>query len=1218
MAAASLQTRVFYGLQTDIVGNAHYITDTEILYPVGNVLAVHNFAQRDQKLIRLPDKHRINVICVSPNKRYVALSEVGEKPAISIYDIASLKRRKLLGIPFEATGVTRFSCMAFTHDSKNLAAITGEPEQTMLFYNWEKGKVESTYKVAIPQNPLAIAEMIACNPAESAVMAFGGSYIFKFLTIAETVWRSYGFAKADNLLICSMAWLNADRLLAGTKDGRVLYLENGDLKNIYQISETVSMNLKIREEYVMPADQSSQVTPELRDNAWEQHVRCLLAFPRGFVYALGVGTIVLFEKEGKHKYTKRNIYCVPVQAWSQKDAPDLYRINTINVNISYDHLIITSGWSQLFHVTLWGPDLNMDPEPQQLNIMGQPLHHGPIGDLSVCAWKSVFMTFGEYDRSVRLWDFETESLIMLKQYAEEICGIAMHPMGLFCLIGFSDKLRFMTILIDDLLPMHEFAIRSCRTVCFSHGGHMFAAVNGNVVQVYTTIGFYNPFILKGHTGKVKALLWSQMDLKMLSMGTEGAIYEWDMATGTRSGEIILKGLNLRDLVLSSDMSYTYCIAHDDRIREIRYNAVLRDFKLVGKEMHHMIMGKDDLSIFVTCPGGVILSLKTPLQSTIESIDFHLHSVDVMKIALSHNENYLISVARDGSLCVWKLYYAEGKVVKIGRELPYTDEVLIGKEDLQDKINTIKGLTVRIRELETEHAYKLRQIDVLHGDKLRDVHRGYCEAIKELRDRIEKLQEDHINEINNINVEIVKMKNAHEQATQRMENSYEAKLITEYDRYQAFEEHTNAMRQDYERQLANLEKRDAEELQSVVTKYEALVHEKKLQLEETSDEMAHKEQVHGHLVAQIEDDADREILEIRTNYESLLQEERQSNLKLKGEAGVMRNRFMAGQKDVEDLRRQVSRVQTEYAQFHKNIQDLEKQLVEMKKEIDERDATILDKEQQVYDTLRANQELEKYKFVLTHKVQELEGQIEPRNREIQQLNEEIRNTGIELKSYHETEASLKLELRETREKLRAARQEVDSEVHKSRRCQRLVRRIRTDILDTAVQEEPSALRTAVTSLYHKYSAAEQFLRSRKADVDAECEFKKQRELLERTVASLQRQVSKDTSVGEKDLERMTEESSVLIVELNALREQLKEAREYISRMESMLGLTRMDARSAEAKEAMQQAYQGYEKVREKYTAQMREYQQIILALKEDVTRLLSRLSSEEVKGRKRSL
>jgi len=67
--AVSLQTRVFYGLKTDIANNAHYITDAEVLYPVGNALAIHNIFQRQQKLIRLPERYYdANGICVSPNK----------------------------------------------------------------------------------------------------------------------------------------------------------------------------------------------------------------------------------------------------------------------------------------------------------------------------------------------------------------------------------------------------------------------------------------------------------------------------------------------------------------------------------------------------------------------------------------------------------------------------------------------------------------------------------------------------------------------------------------------------------------------------------------------------------------------------------------------------------------------------------------------------------------------------------------------------------------------------------------------------------------------------------------------------------------------------------------------------------------------------------------------------------------------------------------------
>jgi hypothetical protein len=43
--------------------------------------------------------------------------------------------------------------------------------------------------------------------------------------------------------------------------------------------------------------------------------------------------------------------------------------------------------------------------------------------------------------------------------------------------------------------------------------------------------------------------------------------------------------------------------------------------------------------------------------------------------------------------------------------------------------------------------------------------------------------------------------------------------------------------------------------------------------------------------QIEDDADREIVELKTGYEKLLHEERETNLRLRGETGVMKKKFI---------------------------------------------------------------------------------------------------------------------------------------------------------------------------------------------------------------------------------------------------------------------------------------------------------------------------------------
>ncbi|XP_035724749.1 cilia- and flagella-associated protein 57-like [Vespa mandarinia] len=1208
--AISLQCKVIYGLKTDIIGNAHYITDTEILYPVGNALSIHNISQQQQKLIHLPAKLQINIICVAPNKKYAALCETGEKPTISIYDLHSLKRRKSLGIPYEAHNAIKFNCIDFTFDNKYLAAVTGEPDQAMLFYNWERGKVESSLKVGNPQDASAIVNIISCNPSDIGVMAIGGPHVFKFLTLSDTVWRSYGFSKAENILICSMTWLNSDRLLAGTKDGRILYMENGDLKNIYQMSETMSMHLKIHEEYIVHTAASPLALEDKDNDRWEHDILSLISFPKGFAYALGPGTIIVFEKEGPHKYVKRNVYLVPSQV-AKTDTSDLYKVNTINININFDRLLVTTGWSQLFYITLWGPDLNMDPEPKEMNIMGQSLHYGPISDLSMCAWKPIFMTCGEIDRSIRIWNFETVSLIMLKQYEEDICSIALHPMGLFCLVGFVDKLRFMSILIDDLLPIYEFSIRNCKTVVFCHSGHLFAAVNGNVIQLYTTIGFYNRFLLKGHIARVKGLIWSQTDTKLISMGEEGAIYEWDINTGQRTAEIILKNIILYDIAIAADESFLYCIANDNRIRKIKNDTVVSEFTLMDKAIDHMVMGKNDTFLFLTCLGGIILSLKCPLQLSVEFIDFHIHSSDITKIALSYNEQYLVSTDKDGSLCIWKLYYADGKVITVDKGLIFTNEVLIGKTDLEEKIQMISDLTIRMRELETEHAYRIKQMEGQHNDKMREVHQGYCAAIQELKDKMDKSQEDHTNELNDINVEIIKMKGIHEEAMEQMEISYDAKLIVEYDKYQALEEKNNIMRQHYEKRLLDLEKHSGDILQQTIIKYEGLVHEKKVQLDETQEEMEHQARTQELLMAQIEDDADREIIDIRTNYENVLYEESQMNLRLKGEAGVLRNKYMAGQRDIEELKRQVQRVQGEYGQFQKTILELEKDVSDLKKEINERDITIQEKEKHMYELKRTNQELEKFKFVLNYKIQELKNQIEPRDQEIRDLKEKIHDMETELVNLHKTNVSLELQLHELKEKLATARREIYIEVQRNKRCQRLLRNVQVDLLDAAgLIQEPHALKIAVTNLYHKYSSDDEFLRSRKADLEAECDFIKQRDHLERTVASLKKHAFR-TSSGNKDLDKAILDNVTLITELNALREELKLAYKHIVDMESLLGLTKGDIKPMEARKKLEEACHGYEQLQAEYKVEMQDCQSLIVALKDDIKRLLNKLPCQEI-------
>jgi hypothetical protein len=55
-------------------------------------------------------------------------------------------------------------------------------------------------------------------------------------------------------------------------------------------------------------------------------------------------------------------------------------------------------------------------------------------------------------------------LEIYREFSEEAYSVALHPSGLYVLVGFSDKLRLMNILIDDIKQFKEFTIRGCREV----------------------------------------------------------------------------------------------------------------------------------------------------------------------------------------------------------------------------------------------------------------------------------------------------------------------------------------------------------------------------------------------------------------------------------------------------------------------------------------------------------------------------------------------------------------------------------------------------------------------------------------------------------------------------------------------------------------------------------------------------------------------------------
>jgi hypothetical protein len=89
---------------------------------------------------------------------------------------------------------------------------------------------------------------VACNPTDSSVLVIVGPQLFRLLSASEKTWRQYGWSKAELLNITSVAWLSFDSVIAGTSNGNLLLVENGELKAIYTAMDLTDINMKLHEE----------------------------------------------------------------------------------------------------------------------------------------------------------------------------------------------------------------------------------------------------------------------------------------------------------------------------------------------------------------------------------------------------------------------------------------------------------------------------------------------------------------------------------------------------------------------------------------------------------------------------------------------------------------------------------------------------------------------------------------------------------------------------------------------------------------------------------------------------------------------------------------------------------------------------------------------------------------------------------------------------------
>ncbi|KAM6343173.1 cilia- and flagella-associated protein 57 [Alca torda] len=594
---------------------------------------------------------------------------------------------------------------------------------------------------------------------------------------------------------------------------------------------------------------------------------------------------------------------------------------------------------------------------------------------------------------------------------------------------------------------------------------------------------------------IHAVKWSTDDAEFFSCDTHGAVYEWNLLTGKRKSECVLKSCMYSSIALSSDAKIIFAVGSDETIKEISESSIQHEVSAFGVVYTAIAVSHSGHMVFVGTSLGTIRAMKYPLPLTKEFNEYQAHAGAVTKMSITNDDLFLLTASEDGSVFIWKVYDKGGGILKWEKEVEYAEEVLIMRSDIEEKSQAMLDLQIRVKELQTEKDYQLCLKDIYCNEKIKELEENFTQEIGSLKTKHQAEKEKQ--ELQH-QFELSELMNKQAREMQQLESDSNQKLLTENEKYQELEVKSQRMQEEYEKQLHNLEESKSRTVKELTEYYEEKLNEKSVQLEELN---------------------------------SLQKELKERN------------------RDIEEMRLEQQKLQG-------IIKSLEKDILALKTEIQERADTIQDKEKHIYDLKKKNQELEKFKFVLDYRIEEFKKQIESRENDIETTKEQIREMEGELERFRKESTQLKLNISQLQQKLKATDREMHRERQKKQNMEALIKRFKTDLHNcVGFIQDSKKMKDGIRELYSKYVQQSDMVETDAVDTDLQQEYMRQREYLERNLAALKKKVVKDQEIHQAAYVRIMQENVSLIKEINALRQELKVAHTQVNDLRSTLRLTK---------------------------------------------------------------
>lgn len=220
------------------------------------------------------------------------------------------------------------------------------------------------------------------------------------------------------------------------------------------------------------------------------NISIIQRYSKGFFIASDNGYMALWVRTEENDATTEKQAFDFIRKWQPAATKDL-RILSLDCSPSEDYIVLSLENNNIGKIAIKSIGLNEDLKKEiSFDLICKGFHSGQISSIDVAVQRPLLLTCSKEDSTIRLWNYETYTCEMAREYyilrdksireaAEPLISVAMHPSGYYMAASFIDKIRVHHILHDEFKPYKSIDIRYCKILKFSSGGHLLACVDEN-------------------------------------------------------------------------------------------------------------------------------------------------------------------------------------------------------------------------------------------------------------------------------------------------------------------------------------------------------------------------------------------------------------------------------------------------------------------------------------------------------------------------------------------------------------------------------------------------------------------------------------------------------------------------------------------------------------------------------------------------------------------